>query len=291
MNIDWTKSVDSHNISIISDENRYRLNATVSSVDVFDDKVVQKFDYRTNFSVDNENVTEEANKIIKIPITETINSLTILDYQYFLIQYISKHIQQYKILNKNVHTYILYLTWIKDAAILLSNRLKLPKLKKEFNGDLIKRTYEFCPHRANCQINYGKKKGRCCAPHYVHNLVYTDLNILIQYLEKNNNALYAFDQELYKILKQVNTLQFVINQMYIELSSFKNMVGNQPNNIEKYHHNCKIEEAVVQTRPFRFLDMANVLNIDDDDDDTPVVQQTENIPKRENINVYRVWKD
>lgn len=174
MNIDWTKSVDSHNMLIVSDENKFRLNAIVSSVDVFDDKAVQKFDYRTNFSVDNENVTEEANKIIKIQITESINSLTLLDHQYFLIQYISKHIQQYKILNKNVPIYITYLTWIKNAAFLLSNRLKLPKINKEFNGELIKRTYEFCPHRSNCQINYGTKKENV-----VHPIMYIIMCILI----------------------------------------------------------------------------------------------------------------
>lgn len=158
MNLDWTKSADSHNALIISYENKYRINAIVSSVDIYDDKAVQKLDYRTNFSVDNENVTDEANKIIKIKISEAVDSLTLLDYQYFLIQYISKHIQQYKIINQNIPTYIKFLSWIRDASLLLANRLKLTKVNKEFTGELVKRTYEFCPHRSNCQINYGKKK-------------------------------------------------------------------------------------------------------------------------------------
>jgi hypothetical protein len=282
MNIDWTKSVDSHNASTISYENKYRLNAIVSSVDIFDDKAVQKLDYRTNFSVDNENVIEEANKIIKIEISEKIDSLTLLDYQYFLIQYISKHIQQYKIINQNIPIYIKYLTWIKDAAFLLSNRLKLPKINKEFSGELIKRTYEFCPHRSNCQINYGNKKGRCCAPHYVHNLVYNDLSTLVKYFEKNN-ILFAFDQELFKILKQVNTIQFVINQMYIELSSFKNDALSKQNNIEKFHHNCKTEEPIIPKKGNRFGEMMKLLDDDEDED----IQK----PVRSNMNVYRVWKE
>jgi len=284
MNLDWTKSVDSHNSSLLSYENKFRLNAIVSSVDVFDDKAVQKLDYRTNFSVDNENVAEEANKIVKVRVSETIDSLTLLDHQYFLIQYISKHIQQYKILNQNIPMYIKYLSWIKDASLLLSNRLKLPKINKEFNGELIKRTYDFCPHRANCQINYGKKNGKCCAPHYVHNLVYNDLCILVKYLEKNNNTLFAFDQELFKILKQVNTIQFVINQMYLELSSFKNEISRQNNSIEKFHHNCKVDEVVSHNKPFRFADAAELF--DDNEEPEQFVES-----KRTNMNVYRVWKE
>jgi len=280
MNIDWTKSVDNHNASIISFENKFRLNAIVSSVDIFDDKTALKLDYRTNFSVDNENVIEEANKIIKITISEDIDSLTLLDYQYFLIQYVSKHIQQYKILNNNISLYIKYLSWIKDAAFLLSNRLKLQKINKEFTGELTKRTYEFCPHRGNCQINYGTKKGKCCAPHYVHNFVHNDVSILIKYFEKNN-ILFAFDQELFKILKQVNTVQFVINQMFIELSSFKNEVQNKKQ-IEKFHHNCKSEEVIIPKKGNRFGEMMKLLNEDDEDAHTPV---------RKNINVYRTWKD
>jgi len=286
MNIDWTKSVDSYNSLIITNENKYRLNAIVSSVDIFDDKAIQKLDYRTNFSVDNENVTEEANKIIKIRVSEEINSLTLLDYQYFLIQYISKHIQQYKIISQNISMYINFLSWIRDASLLLSNRLKLPLIKKEFNGELIKRTYDFCPHRSNCQINYGKKKGKCCAPHYVHNLVYNDICILIKYLDKNNNKLFAFDQELFKILKQVNTIQFVINQMYLELSSFKSNLPNQQN-IEKYHHNCKVDEPIPQLKSYRFSNMVRVLDEDDDDDE----EETKQPQSRSNINTYRVWKE
>jgi hypothetical protein len=286
MNIDWTKSVDSYNSSIISNENKYRLHAIVSSVDIFDDKAIQKLDYRTNFSVDNENVTEEANKIVKIRITDAIDSLTLLDYQYFLIQYISKHIQQYKIVTQNIPTYIKFLSWIKESSLLLSNRLKLPLVKKEFSGELVKRTYDFCPHRSNCQVNYGKKKGKCCAPHYVHNLVYNDVSILIKYLEKNNNTLFAFDQELFKILKQVNTIQFVINQMFIELSSFKNNISNNQNNIEKYHHNCKVDEPIVHTKPFRFAEMIKFLSEDEDEDEKQQISQP-----RTNINTYRIWKE
>jgi hypothetical protein len=284
MNIDWIKSVDNHNSIIISSENKFRLNSIVSTVDVFDDKSNPKFDYRSNFSVDNENVYEEAQKIVRIPPSDSMNSLLLLDHEYFLIQYISKHIQQYKIQIDNITMYIKFLSWIRDASLILSNRLKLPKINKEYTGDLVKRTYEFCPHRSNCQINYGKKKGKCCAPHYIHNIIHYDVNIMIKYFEKNienKNVLFAFDQESFKILKQINTIQFVINQMFIELSTFKNSISNQHNDIEKYHHNCKVEDVKPIANKYRF----SVLEEDDDEEEKHIQQP------RSNINVYRVWKE
>jgi hypothetical protein len=155
-------------------------------------------------------------------------------------------------------------------------------------GDLVKRTYDFCPHRSNCQINYGKKKGKCCAPHYVHNIVHCDIVMMIKYFEKNKeNPVFAFDQELFKILKQINTIQFVINQMYLELSTFKNTLINNSNDIEKFHHNCKVEEVKVQTQVnFRFSNMVKLLAEEEDQDDTK-----NNDSKRSNMNVYREWKE
>jgi hypothetical protein len=283
----WIKSVDSNNNAIIIMENKFRSNAIISTADIFDEKTIQKLDYRTNFSVDNENVKDEAHNIIKNIPTESMNSLQLLDYEYFLIQYISKHIQQYNVRNENIGMYINFLSWIRDASLILSNRLKLPKINKEFMGDLIKRTYDFCPHRSNCQINYGKKKGKCCAPHYVHNIVYSDVMMMIKYFEKNkDNTVFVFDQELFKILKQINTIQFVINQMFIELSTFKNTLLNNSNDIEKFHHNCKSEEPKQpMTKSNRFSEMIKVLG--DDESDKEIDHDT----KRNNMNVYRVWKE
>ena len=284
MNIDWVKSVDSHNISLLGLENKFRTKAELSTADVFDDKIYQKSDYRTNFSVDNEDVNDEANKIVRNIPTEAMNSLILLDNEYFLIQFISKHIQQYKIQPNNISKYIKFLSWINDASLILANRLKQTKIAKEFTGDLVKRTYDFCPHRSNCQINYGKKKGKCCAPHYIHNLVQYDVESLIKYLDKNkNNNIFIYDQEVFKILKQINTIQFIINQMFLELSSFKNSISN-PNDIEKYHHNCKIEDTkLLNARKFTFSDPEVMDAVHGEEEPVPEI-------KRTNMNVYRQWK-
>jgi len=297
MNIDWVKSVDSNNSKIIILENTYRTNATISATDIHDDKVYQKLDYRSNFSVDNEDVNDEINKITSSPPSDSMNSITLLDNEYFIIQYLSKHIQQYKIHIYNIPKYVKLLTWINDASCILSHRLKLPIITKTNNGELIKRTYDFCPNRGNCQINYGNKKGKCCAPHYVHNMVQYDIYMIITYINKysqptkvdqdekmTNNNRFIFEQEIFKILKQINTLQFVINQMYLELSSFKHLVTNI-NDIEKYHHNCKpqVKNNPAKTK-FCFSD-SEVVNALNDNETEEIVQP------RGNLNTYRVWKE
>jgi hypothetical protein len=91
------------------------------------------------------------------------------------------------------------------------------------------------------------------------------------------------------ILKQINTIQFVINQMFIELSTFKNSISNKSNDIEKFHHNCKVDEIKpIENKSFRFANMMKLLAEEDDDEDE-VKQHT--VQPRTNINVYRVWKD
>jgi hypothetical protein len=106
--------------------------------------------------------------------------------------------------------------------------------------------------------------------------------MLIKYLEKNKEgSAFVFEQEVFKILKHINTIQFIINQMYLELASFKNYVVN--NEIEKYHHNCKIEDTKINNnRKFAFSDpeIAEVFH-----DDAEEVEC-----KRTNMNVYREWK-
>jgi hypothetical protein len=80
--------------------------------------------------------------IVKNNPVESMNSLKLLDHEYFLIQYISKHIQQYNIKKEYLEMYIKFLSWIRDASLILSNRLKLPRINKDFVGDLVKRTYD-----------------------------------------------------------------------------------------------------------------------------------------------------
>jgi hypothetical protein len=111
-----------------------------------------------------------------------------------------------------------------------------------------------------------------------------DVDSLIKYLDKNrNNNIFIYDQEVFKILKQINTIQFIINQMFLELSSFKNSVTNL-NDIEKHHHNCKIEDLKpINGRKFTFSDPEVIDAIHGEEEPVPEI-------KRTNMNVYRQWK-
>jgi hypothetical protein len=99
-----------------------------------------------------------------------------------------------------------------------------------------------------------------------------------------------FDTEVFKILKQINTIQFVINQMFIELSSFKINCVNINTDIEKYHHNCRVEEKKqLQYKTGSFLNF-KVLE-DSDDEEIVINDENKNMSKSVNLTTYRVWKE
>ena len=89
---------------------------------------------------------------------------------------------------------------------------------QEDNGNIISRcSYKFCSYQDNCTYNYNlKTKNLCYQDHYVHNMVSSDLKILLNYIknqyEKSNLVLHNKE-----ILKTINTLSFVIGHMETEL--------------------------------------------------------------------------
>jgi hypothetical protein len=112
----------------------------------------------------------------------------------------------------------------------------------------------------------------------------------IQYIEKYKESnSFMFDTEVFKILKQINTIQFVINQMFIELSSFKVNCVNINTDIEKYHHNCKVEEK--KQIKYRNGSLLNFKILAESDDEEEEVIEDKNILKSVNLTTYRVWKE
>jgi hypothetical protein len=114
----------------------------------------------------------------------------------------------------------------------------------------------------------------------------------ISYIEKYRESnTFMFEQEVFKILKQINTIQFVINQMFLELSSFKTNCTNINTDIEKYHHNCKVVETKkIDGKKFSFCDpnYAKLMLEESDDENNDTVS---NVNKSAPLNTYRVWKD
>ncbi len=183
-----------------------------------------------NFSIDNEKILNEINKIISITNFGDYNSLDLLKKEDLITTYLTKSIVQNN--NKDTDFIINNLVWLKKCSAKLAKRLKqklihhnIDNLKK---NKIIRSSYKFCSFKNNCNYNYNKNKKCCYADHYVHNLVYADLDVLIKYISLNKTSLYNKE-----VIKCVNTISFVIKHMYEELDNL--CLYELPKNYEKFH--------------------------------------------------------
>jgi len=157
---------------------------------------------------------EEINKI------NNKNSLEIIQKELEIIKLLSKYTLQNKNLDYSFFTNSLNV--LLNLSEILRNRLE----QKEFNilknksSDMINRcSYKFCSYQHNCNYNYNNTyKNLCYQDHYVHNMVSSDLKIIINYIDnkyQNNNIILKSEE----ILKTINTLNYVISHMENELKN------------------------------------------------------------------------
>ena len=115
-------------------------------------------------------------------------SLIIIQKELEIIKLLTK----YSLLNNTLD----YLFFLKSLNILLdlSESLRIRLDQKEIildkkNSDNIKRcSYKFCSYKDNCTYNYNPKlKNQCYQDHYVHNMVSSDIKILIKYITTKYN--------------------------------------------------------------------------------------------------------
>ena len=148
------------------------------------------------------------------------NSLEIIQKELEIIKLLSKYTLQNKNLDYNFFTKSL------DTLLNLSEILRNRLDQKEFNliknksFDIINRcSYKFCSYQHNCNYNYNNNyKNLCYQDHYVHNMVSSDLKIIINYINNkyvNNNIILKSEE----ILKTINTLNYVISHMENELKN------------------------------------------------------------------------
>ena len=81
-------------------------------------------------------------------------------------------------------------------------------------------SYKFCNKKCDCHSQYGflfnKQTRSCINDHYVHNKLVSDIDNLINYIQKNiNNPNLEIE-----LRKGLETICYVINHMNQELSSF-----------------------------------------------------------------------
>jgi REP element-mobilizing transposase RayT len=160
----------------------------------------------------------------KVNELKSMNSLLILQKEVEFIKLITKYTLQNKSLDYKF--FIDCLTILLNLSETLRVRLgqkeivhdKTTVVYQEDNGNIISRcSYKFCSYQDNCTYNYNlKTKNLCYQDHYVHNMVSSDLKILLNYIknqyEKSNLVLHNKE-----ILKTINTLSFVIGHMETEL--------------------------------------------------------------------------
>jgi hypothetical protein len=110
-----------------------------------------------------------------------------------------------------------------DFSETLRNRLEQKPInlnkKLSENQQITRCSYKFCSYQDSCIYNYSdKSKSQCYQDHFVHNMVSSDLKILLDYMKltyTNSSGMVVLNNK--EVLKTINTLSFVIGHMEAEL--------------------------------------------------------------------------
>jgi hypothetical protein len=149
------------------------------------------------------------------------SSLVILQKELDIIKLITKYTLQNKSLDYDF--YINCLNILLSLSETLRNRLGQKevfneKIQQVFQENISRCSYKFCSYQDNCSYNYDMKtKNLCYQDHFVHNMVSTDLKILLNYINTKYNSGTSNILHNKEILKTINTLSFVIGHMELEL--------------------------------------------------------------------------
>lgn len=154
---------------------------------------------------------------------ESLTDTQLLEYQTYIAGQLRKYFKQCIDKNEEID-YQLHtpkVIWLADVSKYFSNKqnLKYNLHKPANNIDpkfIPRSSYKFCEFGHDCQFNYGNKAG-CYAQHFVHNLIFSDIVSLSEYLLNCNKN--ATVPDMNEILKSINTISYVINHMYEELSA------------------------------------------------------------------------
>jgi hypothetical protein len=159
------------------------------------------------------------------------NTIDILRYQTYIISFIKQNFSifvstniEYKIkefIEKcDVRDdFFKYINWLIATTLQLCKINKQELLKQKHadldnscnNQDLIiaRSSYKFCVYRSKCINKY--KNNNCTKHHFVYDLLYADLNSLINYVE------YSKKISIDEIMKSINTINYVLHHMLNEL--------------------------------------------------------------------------
>lgn len=151
---------------------------------------------------------------------QKISEIKLLKYQTYVIQQLKKHTNQCKEEEKtfDIKMHINKLNWLLQTTTTLArnrNQRDVKLKKKDFSSkynNIQRNSYEFC-NNYRCDFN---KSGKCNRKHLVYNYLKYDINELIQYLLSND------EKCIKEISITVNTINYVLNHMYDELTTNAN---------------------------------------------------------------------
>ena len=206
----WTSLIDWNEF--------YKSNESVS-YDSDNEEEVKNFDINLiDFSLNNEKILNEINKILLTENYPKYTALEILKKQDLVSSYISKSIQN-NMINKNF--FIDCIKFLKNTSEFLAKKINqsIFNHNTEFikKDKIIRSSYKFCNYKHNCTYNYEKGKKGCYADHYPHNMICADCNALLFCIDEY----YLNDIEIQnkEIVRCINTISYVIRHMYDELNN------------------------------------------------------------------------
>jgi len=209
LNKSWDKLIDYH--KIINDNYEKEYDTDMSDNEQLDNNML-------NYSLDNEKILNVINDILNITDLKKKTSLEILEQQKTIVVYINKIIIQNN--NTDMKFIIKSLNWLKDTSEYLSQKIKVKLIHHNFKliskNKIFRSSYKFCGYKNACNYNYKSKKQKCYSHHYVHNMIYADIESLIIYLDQFHSENNLFNKE---VIKCINTISFVIKHMYEELNN------------------------------------------------------------------------
>lgn len=122
-----------------------------------------------------------------------------------------------------------YYTWVSNCLEILAKRIKQPLI--ETNTSSISRSsYNFCQESVRCSRFYNVSKPSCNFHHYVHSLLKSDIDSILNYIDywlKNGGEL---DEK--NIISSIKTICFVSRHMSREINYIHYITNGESEN----HH-------------------------------------------------------
>lgn len=231
--MEWYSKYNTFNITNV-DEKALKILSSRLSTSVIENKIeLIEIEYSNKLA----EITKLSDNKEQIEEIKSQNSLKILQKELELIKLLTKYTLQNKTINQNFFNKCLEI--MLDFSETLRNRLgqKPVNINKKIldNQQITRCSYKFCSYQDTCVYNYGdKSRSQCYQDHYVHNMVSSDLKILLDYMKltyDDSSAMVVLNNK--EVLKTINTLSFVIGHMESELRAKCLYVDEK--DLESYH--------------------------------------------------------